>query len=91
MWIQISSFDSTDVFDNAYLAFDARTKIKVHDALEKLRGLPVSPELDLRPYGAFSRNIYTIKIDGSLRLMFKNAHGTAELRMLLIDERIDPE
>jgi mRNA-degrading endonuclease RelE of RelBE toxin-antitoxin system len=75
-------------FDRDWQALDDKTKLKVLDAIEVLKKNPSSPALDLRPLGSNKSNTYTVRVEGGLRLSFKNIEGIAELRRILPDEII---
>ena len=89
--IEIYAWQPTDIFEASYLALDDSTRSRVLEALAALKDNPLAAHLDLRPLGTPGKNIYTIRVDGLLRLSFKYIEGIAELRQIALDEVIGDE
>lgn len=77
-----------DTFDRDYLALDDPARSKVTKALGLLALNNDAPELDLQPM-LDKQSVYSVRVDGSLRLSFKYMWGVVELRQIQVDETLE--
>lgn len=80
-----------EIFDIKYRALSDGQRIKLHGAIELLFNDPYLPSLDIRRIGEPERRMFSVCVEGDLRLAFRDRTGIAELWNVDIDERLDLE
>ena len=83
------AWDTTEAFEEDYAGCDDPTRAKIGEALNLLKTDRHSPLLDIRAVGPPESYVFSIRVDDTTRLTFKDIGGIIQLRQIGTDETLE--